>query len=119
MENVAIKDYIRILVAIFLTILVVFYFSQETAGILSGYFSSGYKFHTVNCSNFRHRKEFKSNKWIVVTTIAAPSEQIKYLASLSDWQVLIVADTKTPRNKWSSERIIFLSIEDQICLSFK
>ncbi len=58
------------------------------------------------------------NKWIVITTIAYATSNVKFLASLSDWQVLIVADTKTPEN-WARSNCIFLGLEQQGKLGYK
>ncbi|VDM75264.1 unnamed protein product [Strongylus vulgaris] len=71
-----------------------------------------------------------SDKWIVVTSINPPTKDIKVvllfehcknlnyllrfqrLASLKDWNLVVVADRKTPKN-WYYEDVHFLSRELQ------
>jgi len=36
------------------------------------------------------------DKWIVVTTINSPTEDVKKLAGIEGWKVVVVGDTKTP-----------------------
>lgn len=45
-------------------------------------------------------------KWIVITSINKPTADIKKLASLKGWVVLIVGDTKSPTN-WRFEIYLF------------
>ncbi|CCD66877.2 uncharacterized protein CELE_F02C9.2 [Caenorhabditis elegans] len=52
------------------------------------------------------------NKWIVVTSISLPTEDVKRLASFTDWNLVVVADTKTPLD-WELENAHFLSVEFQ------
>ena len=40
----------------------------------------------------------KHDKWIVVTTINAPTEDIKALSQLKGWKVVVVGDLKTPED---------------------
>ena len=35
-------------------------------------------------------------KWIVITTINAPTDDVKKLADIDGWKVVVVGDTKTP-----------------------
>ena len=37
-------------------------------------------------------------KWIVLTTINAPTDDVKKLADIEGWRVVVVGDTKTPAN---------------------
>ena len=37
-------------------------------------------------------------RWIVVTTIQYPTVQMKKLASLKGWKMVVVGDIKTPAN---------------------
>ncbi|PAV60807.1 hypothetical protein WR25_14799 isoform A [Diploscapter pachys] len=77
--------------------------------------------------------EIGSNKWIVLTTINEPTADVKvvsflmavtwnestlfqYLASLSGWNLVVVADLKTPKN-WNLEGVHFLSVEMQLDMS--
>ena len=41
-------------------------------------------------------KEEMNHKWIVVTTINSPTEDVKKLAAIEGWKVVVVGDTKTP-----------------------
>jgi hypothetical protein len=58
------------------------------------------------------------SKWIVVTTINYPTQAIKKLSSLPGWNVVIVADKKTPSG-WQTPGCIFLSVEDQLSLNYQ
>ena len=40
--------------------------------------------------------EEMNDKWIVVTTINSPTEDVKKLAAIEGWKVVVVGDTKTP-----------------------
>lgn len=59
------------------------------------------------------------SKWVVLTTIYEPSEAVRVVAVLlSDWCMVVVADTKTPQNyvkdaDFNTERLVFLSVEEQ------
>lgn len=86
----------------------------------------------------------KTFKWIVVTSIQSPTEDVKVvynrdlfrfhthywhrilyssypfsmfqrLASYPDWTLVVVGDTKTPAD-WSLSDVHYLSIEFQVCL---
>ena len=57
------------------------------------------------------------SKWIVVTTINAPTPTIEKLATLKDWRVVVVGDTKTPKD-WAYPGITYLSVEAQLSLGF-
>ncbi|KHJ94400.1 hypothetical protein OESDEN_05670 [Oesophagostomum dentatum] len=59
-----------------------------------------------------------SDKWIVVTSINYPSEDVKRLASLEDWNLVVVADKKTPKD-WNHDGVHFLSMEQQENLGFR
>ena len=37
-------------------------------------------------------------KWIVVTTINSPTADVKKLAGIEGWKVVVVGDTKTPED---------------------
>ncbi|CAI2347398.1 unnamed protein product [Caenorhabditis sp. 36 PRJEB53466] len=56
-------------------------------------------------------------KWIVVTSISGPTEDVKRLSSFADWNLVVVADTKTP-NDWELESVHFLSVDYQMNLPF-
>lgn len=59
----------------------------------------------------------KSDRWIVITTIQAPTSAIVALAADKRWQIVIVADQKTPID-WHYENCIFLSVDEQIQLNY-
>jgi hypothetical protein len=76
----------------------------------------------------QQRQHLGCDKWVVVTTIYAPSEAVtiitEHLCSQknSGWCMVIVADTKTPANymtdaAWGQQQhkdsVVFLSVEDQ------
>lgn len=64
---------------------------------------------TINCLH---------EKWIVVTTIQYPTEQLRKLASLKDWHLLVVGDKKTPHD-WYLDNGEYLSPERQQQLGYK
>ena len=41
-------------------------------------------------------KKDMHEKWLVVTTISEPTEDVKKLAQIEGWKLLIVGDKKTP-----------------------
>ena len=57
----------------------------------------------------------QSNIWIIITSINHPTKaviQFGKWASVRDWKVLLVGDTKTPSD-WNCEGVKFLSVEKQ------
>ncbi len=60
----------------------------------------------------------QADKWIVITTINPPTAIFNSLAQLTDWQIVVVADKKTPKN-WNFPGVIFLGIEEQEKLPYK
>lgn len=58
------------------------------------------------------------DKWIVVTTIQYPTHQLKKLASLQGWRLVVVGDRKTPKD-WYLDGCDFLSIEKQQTLDYE
>jgi len=69
----------------------------------------------------------QGDKWIVVTTIFYPTPAIhKFLSLTSHWNLIVVADKKTPKD-WQqhlklpdvSSRLFFLSYEKQLQLPFR
>ena len=55
--------------------------------------------------------------WIIVTSVNEPTEQIKKLAAIKEFQLLVVGDVKTNQN-WTHNNSIFLSVADQEALGF-
>lgn len=43
-------------------------------------------------------RELMHDKWIVLTTINPPTEDVKKLAAIPDWKVVVVGDTKSPKD---------------------
>ncbi len=58
------------------------------------------------------------NKAIVITSIFPPGPSIRKWALLQDWGVIVAGDKKTPLN-WSCDKVIYLSVEDQLTLDFR
>lgn len=56
-------------------------------------------------------------RWMVVTTIQYPTEQLKQLARLSGWHLVVVGDKKTPAD-WHLENCEYLSPEKQLELGY-
>lgn len=61
----------------------------------------------------------EAENWIVVTTIHYPTEALKKLAKLSDWQLLVIGDKKTPKDWYLDEKCIYLSPEEQEKLPYE
>ncbi|KAF8373649.1 hypothetical protein PRIPAC_80078 [Pristionchus pacificus] len=60
----------------------------------------------------------RTKKWIVVTSIQAPTEDVKRLASYPEWTLVVVGDSKTPAN-WSLPDVHYLSLDAQEALGFQ
>jgi len=60
----------------------------------------------------------KHDKWIVITTINSPTADVKKLAGIEGWKVVVVGDTKSPAN-WSHPNCVFLSVEKQKSLGYR
>ena len=75
-------------------------------------FNSLLKFQTEKESPEYKSYHNKHDKWIVVTSINEPTDQIKYLANIDQFQLLVVGDKKTNQS-WHWKNAIFLSIENQ------
>ncbi|XP_068754633.1 uncharacterized protein [Montipora capricornis] len=58
------------------------------------------------------------DKWIVITTISSPTEDVKKLAAIKGWKVVVVGDAKTPAD-WSHPNCVFLSVEKQKALGYR
>ena len=57
------------------------------------------------------------DKWIVVTTIQYPTPQLRTLAQMPGWHLLVVGDKKTPHD-WYLEGCEYLSPEKQQTLGY-
>ncbi|CAB3403025.1 unnamed protein product [Caenorhabditis bovis] len=74
--------------------------------------------NAVNRAEIKNVSEIKNGgKWIVVTSISSPTDDVKRLASFQDWNLVVVADTKTP-NDWHLEGVHYLSTELQEASDF-
>ena len=61
---------------------------------------------------------FKSEKWVVVTTINAPTPSIYELLKLPEpWKIVIIGDSKSKDETWeefkTSNKLIYLSLKNQ------
>ena len=63
-------------------------------------------------------KSLDKSKWIVVTSINEPTDQIKKLSKIKEFQLLVVGDKKSKTN-WSCKNVIYLDINKQQELNFK
>ncbi|MCG9891867.1 MAG: STELLO glycosyltransferase family protein [Thermosynechococcaceae cyanobacterium MS004] len=54
----------------------------------------------------------KTKKFIVITTINEPTLAVEGFAKIDNYQLVVVADKKTPAN-WNYEDVLFLSVEEQ------
>lgn len=63
-------------------------------------------------------RELMHDKWIVLTTINPPTEDVKKLAAIPDWKVVVVGDTKSPKD-WSHPNCIFLDVKKQLALGYQ
>lgn len=59
-----------------------------------------------------------AEKWIVITTIQYPTEQVRELAKIPGWRVVVVGDKKTPKD-WALENCDYLSPEKQQSLGYE
>ncbi|EYC02158.1 hypothetical protein Y032_0101g3339 [Ancylostoma ceylanicum] len=88
----------------------------------------------IRITKWQKRLGEKSSKWIVVTTVQEPTKDIKVgagntckqygsrnlfdrfyaqrLSRIPGWTLVVVGDTKTPKN-WSLEGVHYLSVEHQ------
>lgn len=60
----------------------------------------------------------KTEKWIVVAALGAPTAQVQALTRVSGWQVVAVGGENTPAD-WKVPGAIFLSMADQAALGYR
>jgi hypothetical protein len=60
----------------------------------------------------------KTSKFIVITSINYPTKAVKDFSAIEDWQVVVVADRKTPKD-WQQDRVKILTVEEQEALPFE
>jgi STELLO glycosyltransferases len=54
----------------------------------------------------------KNTPTVVITSIFNPTEAVRRFANLKDWQLIVVADNKTPTN-WEQQGAYLLSVDEQ------
>ncbi len=64
------------------------------------------------------KKSKTTINWIVVTSISEPTSQIRNLANIKDFQLVVIGDKKTNQN-WNHNNTIYLSIKTQESLNYK
>ena len=69
------------------------------------------KFKIIKSSNKKYDsiKSNKFNKWIIVTTINPPTNQIKILSNINQFQLLVVGDLKTDPS-WKYNKAVYLDV---------
>lgn len=60
----------------------------------------------------------KADNWIVVAASGPPTDEIRAMVRMQEWQVLAVGDSHT-RNDWEVRGAIFLSVEHQATLGYR
>ena len=65
-----------------------------------------------------------SDKWVVVTSINAPTPSIHKLTELPEpWKIVVISDKKSKNEEWNifegSNKLVFLSVENQLKLNYK
>ncbi|KAF9162200.1 hypothetical protein DFQ26_003767, partial [Actinomortierella ambigua] len=75
----------------------------------------------ANCAAIAPRLSAKRKTvgvhWIVVTTINPPTDAMRLLCDLEGWNVVVIADTKSPK-EWKCGSCVYLSVEEQQCLQY-
>lgn len=61
---------------------------------------------------------FRAERWIIVSVSDYPTDSLKGLVRIKGWQVLAVANSRTPAD-WTLKGAIFLSFEMQSKLGFR
>jgi STELLO glycosyltransferases len=59
-----------------------------------------------------------SSKFIIITSINHPTQAVKDFSAIEGWQVVVVADLKTPKD-WQLEGAKLLTVEEQKTLPFE
>ena len=106
-----------------LTYLVVITLTYAVTSLYINYYNTQYsmykKFNISSTSKLllHENRNLNIRKWIVVTSINEPTPQIKRLASIKNFQLLVVGDNKTDQT-WFYENTIFLNLNFQNSLPF-
>lgn len=58
-----------------------------------------------------------AKKWVVITSIFAPTDSVKVISRMTDWKLVVVGDKKTPTN-WSWPNVVYLDVDMQETLGF-
>ncbi|GFR78229.1 conserved uncharacterized protein [Elysia marginata] len=61
--------------------------------------------------------ELLASHWIVITTVAPPTADVMFMASLPGWKVVVIGDEKTPAS-WRYPNCVYLSLAEQRTLGF-
>ena len=97
--------------------------SGGASGCASETFPTTASLGEVNCQSVQMQAQLhglsrvRAERWMVVTTIQAPTTEVHHLCNLSGWQGVVLGDTKTPE-PWSSGTCIYLGITVQRCLGY-
>jgi hypothetical protein len=59
----------------------------------------------------------RSNKFIIITSIFEPTIAVKKFATLTDYQLIVIGDNKSPLD-WHCDGVIYLSVKDQQKLNY-
>jgi hypothetical protein len=94
----------------------IFPFSSRTVSEIGQYRESIIFFLVLLCCF--HHLLFSADKWIVVTTIRYPTPQLRQLAEIPGWRLLVVGDKKTPSD-WYLENCEYLSPQRQLNLGYQ
>ena len=105
---------------ILLIIPIIYYFIKMKKKIQLFSFTTDYSDIPTNtsCIPDQNLFRFKSEKWVVVTTINAPTPSIHELLKLPEpWKIVIIGDSKSKDEPWeefkTSNKLIFLSVKSQ------
>ena len=52
------------------------------------------------------------NNFIIITSIYSPTKAVSEFSKMKDWQLIVVADQKTP-DGWQYDNVLFFSVSDQ------
>ena len=90
------KKKIIILITVPITLYMMFFFNFEQEKISEVNNLSSYEKLNVEKHDLKAKKKSSNiDKWIIVTSINQPTEQIKKLASIKEFNLLVVEDKKT------------------------
>ena len=112
---------IFILISSILIVFLFFAYKQKQKLYIS--ISNYYNITLYNCKIMKNISKIYSDKWIVLTTDKNPSFHISKLISVPEpWKIVVVEKGKIFNNFWYnyiSDKLIYLSLEDQMNLCFQ